>query len=465
MRNRSSIFRTKSIEQAISEVGNKKSYLKKTMGWIDLTALGVGAIIGTGIFILTGVAAAKYAGPAVVISFVFSGIAAVLAAIVYTELAAMIPIAGSAYTYTYTALGEIVAWLIGWNLILEYLVAAGAVAIGWGSYFKDLLLAINIKIPDIISESVIDGGYINIPPIMITLLITFLAIFSTKESVKITKIIIVIKLLVIALFIFLGITHINTDNWHPFMPFGYSGIFHGAAIVFFAYIGFDAVATAAEEVKNPAKDLPKGIIGSLFISTILYILVAGILTLMVPYTDLNTASPITTALLTVGIKWATTFISIGALAGLTTVLFTVIFAQSRIFFAMGRDGLLPPIFSFLHQKYHTPSVDILIVGISISLISAFLPVQFIAEMANIGTLSAFIVVSLGVIILRKTKPDAKRPFRVPLVPYLPILSIIFSLYLMINLPPITWLRFVIWLVIGLAVYYFYGKKHSKLNNK
>ena len=314
MRNRSSIFRTKSIEQAISEAGNKKSYLKKTMGWIDLTALGVGAIIGTGIFILTGVAAAKYAGPAVVISFIFSGIAAVLAAIVYTELAAMIPIAGSAYTYTYTALGEIVAWLIGWNLILEYLVAAGAVAIGWGSYFKDLLLAINIKIPDIISESVIDGGYINIPPIMITLLITFLAIFSTKESVKITKIIIIIKLLVIALFIFLGITHINTDNWHPFMPFGYSGIFHGAAIVFFAYIGFDAVATAAEEVKNPAKDLPKGIIGSLFISTILYILVAGILTLMVPYTDLNTASPITTALLTVGIKWATTFISIGGLS-------------------------------------------------------------------------------------------------------------------------------------------------------
>lgn len=459
------LLRTKPVEISMKEANaTGKRALARTMSALDLTALGVGAIIGTGIFVLTGVAAANYAGPAVVISFIISGMAAGLAALCYAELASMVPVAGSAYTYTYSSLGEIVAWLVGWNLILEYLVAGGAVAVGWSSYFGDMLKSIGINLPGILTLSPLEGGIINIPAVLITLLMTWIAIRGTRDSAEAAKYIVSIKVAVILLFIIVGLFKINPANWVPFTPFGFTGIIHGAAIVFFAYIGFDAVATAAEEVRNPKKDLPRGIIGSLFISTALYILVAGILTGMLKYTQLNTPSPITAALLAVGVRWASAFISIGALAGLTSVLLAVIFAQSRVFFAMSRDGLLPPVFAKIHRKYKTPYLDTLIVGLAVSFLAAFLPVGLLAEMANIGTLSALTVVSLGVIILRKTRPDIERPFAVPLVPFLPAISVIFCLYLMINLPYVTWIRLVVWIGIGLLVYFMYGIKHSSLGN-
>ena len=457
-----SIMRVKPIG-AKEDTG--KQSLKRVMNYVDLTFLGVGAIIGTGIFVLTGVASALYAGPAVIISFIISGFAATLAALCYSELAAMNPVAGSAYSFTYSSMGEIIAWLIGWNLILEYLVAAGAVAVGWSSYFNDLLLSIGISLPNALIKSPFEGGVINIFAVFITLLVMLISLFGTSESAKATKFIVSIKLLVIALFIVLGLTKVNTANWVPFAPFGFSGIMQGAAIVFFAYIGFDAVSTAAEEVKDPKRDLPRGIIGSLLISTILYILVAAILTGIQNYSLLNTPSPISSALIAVGIPWASAFISVGALAGLTSVLIAVIFAQSRIFFAMSRDGLLPPIFSKLNKKHGTPFFDILIIGLAISLISAFLPVGFIAQMANIGTLSAFAVVAISVIVLRKKKPDIKRPFKVPFVPVLPIISAIMSVYLMFNLPLATWIRFVVWIILGLITYFFYGYKHSRLSSQ
>lgn len=459
------LFRTKSIKALERTADNDGTSLSRTMGVFDLTALGIGAIIGTGIFVLTGVAAAKYAGPAVVISFIISGVVAGLAALAYAELAAMVPVSGSAYTYTYTSMGEVVAWLIGWNLILEYLVAAGAVAIGWSSYFVDLLKSIGITLPKAVTASPFSGGIINFPAITIVLLITWIAVRGVKHSARATKIVVAVKLAVIVLFIALGVFRVDTGNWVPFMPFGFSGIIHGAAIIFFAYIGFDAVATAAEEVKRPKRDLPRGIIASLAVSTVLYVVVAGILTGMLAYTRLNTPSPITAALLATGIRWATAFISVGALAGLTSVLLAVIFAQSRIFFAMARDGLLPPLFSKIHKKYKTPYFNTLIVGAAISAIGAFLPVGIIAQMANIGTLSALAVVSIGVIVLRKTKPDVERPFKLPFVPYLPIISTGAVIYLAFNLPATTWIRFVVWIAFGLIIYFAYGIKHSRLAGK
>lgn len=444
---------------------NSQQSLKRVMGAVDLTFLGVGAIIGTGIFVLTGVAAALYAGPAVIISFIISGIVATLSALCYSELAAMDPVAGSAYSFTYSSMGEIIAWLIGWNMILEYLVSAGAVAVGWSSYFSDLLRSVGITLPLTLTKSFFEGGFINLPAVIITLLVALLSAFGTKGSAKATKIIVSIKLLVIALFIILGIREIDSANWVPFSPFGFTGIMHGAAIVFFAYIGFDAVSTAAEDVKDPKHDLQRGIIGSLVISTVLYIVVAGILTGIQKYSLLNTPSPLSSALIARGIRWASAILSIGALAGLTSVLIAVIFAQSRIFYAMSRDGLLPPIFSKLNKKYHTPFFDILIIGTVISCIGAFLPIGFIAQMANIGTLSAFTAVAIGVMVLRKKRPELDRPFRVPWVPVLPILSAVMSVYLMFNLPPVTWVRFVVWIGIGLVVYFFYGYKNSRLAGK
>lgn len=458
------LLRTKPLEQSLKDAsGTDRKTLSRSMGALDLTALGIGAIIGTGIFVLTGVAAAKYAGPAVIISFVFSGFVAGLAALAYAELAAMVPVAGSAYAYAYSSMGEIIAWLIGWNLVLEYLVAAGAVAVGWSSYFNDLLKSVNVYIPHAFASSPFEGGIIDLPAILITLLVTWIAIRGTRSSARATRLVVAVKLAVVALFIIIGIFQVRPSNWVPFAPFGYTGIMHGAAIIFFAYIGFDAVSTAAEEVRNPNRDLPRGIIASLAVSTILYIIVAAVLTGMIKYTQLDTPSPIAMALLTTGVKWASALISVGAIAGLTSVLLAVIFAQSRIFFAMSRDGLLPPVFATIHSKYSTPWVDTLIIGVTVSLVGAFFPVDLIAQMANIGTLSALAIVSAGVIILRRKKPDLPRPFRMPWVPVLPALSVIFCVYLMINLPIVTWVRFVVWMAIGLYVYYGYGFSHSRLS--
>ncbi len=459
-----SIWRKKPVEIALDFRKENKRGLVPTLGVLDLTALGVGAVIGTGIFVLTGVAAANYAGPGVVFSFILSGITAGLAALVYAELAAAIPSAGSSYTFAYVSLGEIVAWLVGWNLILEYLVAAGAVSIGWSSYLGDLLRSVGIALPAAYTSSPFDGGFINVPAALIVLLITVLIIAGTQHSATANKIIVAGKLAAIGLFIALGVRHIDPANWQPLLPYGISGVIHGAAIVFFAYIGFDAVATASEEVKNPQRDLPRGIIWTLAVSTILYVAVAAILTGMVKYTGLNTASPVATALLRVGIPWASAIVSVGALTGLTSVLLVAMYGQSRIFYAMARDDLLPPIFDWLHPRLRTPVWDSVIIGVIVALIGAFFPIGLVAEMANIGTLSAFIVVSIGVIILRRTNPDLQRPFRLPLMPLIPVLTIFLTGYLALNLPPLTWVRLGVWIVIGLVIYWAYGYRNSKMGH-
>lgn len=457
-----SVFRRKPIPP---QTQNKREghAFKRSMGALDLTALGIGAIIGSGIFVLTGVAAALYAGPAVIVSFTISGVTAALAAVCYAELASMVPVAGGAYAYAYASMGELLAWLIGWNLVLEYLVAAGAVAVGWSSYFYDMLQSVGISLPAMFTKSLFEGGILNVPAMCIALIVTFIVIRGTSVSARATRVIVGIKLVIIVLFVIIGLLNVNPSNWTPFAPFGFTGIMQGAAIIFFAYIGFDAVATAAEEVRNPSRDLPRGIIASLVVSTTLYVVVAWVLTGLMKYTGLNTSSPITTALLSAGIRWASALVSVGALAGLTSVLIAVIFAQSRVFYAMSRDKLIPNLFAVIHKKYKTPYVDTLIIGVLVALIGAFFPVGFIAQMANIGTLSALCAVALGVIILRRKRPDLKRPFRVPWVPFLPALSLLMSIYLMLNLPLSTWVRFVVWILIGLAIYFFYGYHHSALS--
>jgi len=454
--------RTKSVEMLMAEKEKSPHRLPRTLGAFDLTALGVGAIIGTGIFVLTGVASANFAGPGVVLSFALAGVASGLAAIVYAEMASMIPVAGSAYTFSYVSLGELPAWLVGWNLILEYLVAAGAVAIGWSSYLTDLLRSAGLALPAKITASPPDGGIVNLPAALIVLALTALIITGTRHSATANKFVVSAKLLAILLFIFLGFKHVDPANWRPFTPFGFGGVIQGAAIVFFSYIGFDAVSTAAEEVKNPRRDLTVGIIASLTLATVLYILVSLVLTGMVPYTALNTASPVADAMLRAGLPRAAAVISAGALAGLTSVLLAVLYGQSRIFFAMARDGLLPPIFDWVHPRLKTPLWDSVIIGLAVAAIGAFLPITTVAELANIGTLSAFTAVSLGLLIMRKKQPALPRPFRVPWVPWLPVLSMAASVYLALNLPRLTWIRFVVWIAAGLAVYFAYGIKHSLL---
>lgn len=425
-------------------------------------ALGIGAIIGTGIFVLTGVAAAQYAGPALILSFVVSGIAAGLAALTYAELAAMIPVAGSAYTYAYASLGEFTAWIVGWNIVLEYLVAAAAVAAGWSAYFSELFHSMGVVFPTTITRSPAAGGVVNLPAVVITLVVTLLVAKGSRESATVNKIVVATKIGVVLLFILLGAPHINPANWQPFLPYGYAGIAHGAAIIFFAYIGFDAVATAAEETRHPRRDLPIGIIGSLAICTTLYILVTVVLTGLVPYNQLNVASPVATALLKAGITWAGGLVAFGALVGITSVLLVVIYAQTRIFYAMSRDGLLPSILGRVHAKFHTPYISTLIVGAGAALLAGLMPIEIIAQLANIGTLTAFVIVAAGVLVLRKTNPDAPRPFRVPFSPYVPLLSIALSLYLILSLPRLTWVRFVIWITLGVVIYFSYGYHHSTL---
>lgn len=456
-------WHTKSIEQVLAAKEGGK--LPRTLGALDLVSLGVGAIIGTGIFVLTGVAAADYAGPGVVLSFVLAGIASGLAALIYAEMASMIPVAGSAYTFTYVSLGEIPAWLVGWNLILEYIVAASAVSIGWSSYFVDLLKSAGVVLSPSLTSSPLSGGIVNLPAALIVLTITALIITGTQHSATANKFVVTAKLAAIILFIALGVKHVNPVNWQPFLPFGVTGIFHGAAIVFFAYIGFDAVSTAAEEVKNPRRDLTIGIMASLVIAMVLYILVSLVLTGMVPYYTLNTASPVAAALLRVGLPWAAAAVSVGALAGLTSVLLVVLYGQSRIFFAMARDGLLPPIFDWIHPRLKTPLWDSVIIGLIVAAMGAILPINIVAELANIGTLSAFAAVSAGLLVLRSRRPDLPRPFRVPWSPWLPVLSIGACVYLAAFLPPLTWVRFAVWVIIGLVLYYFYGRRHSLMNKR
>lgn len=458
-----SIFRKMPIERLLAQRSSGHS-LKKVLGGFELTMLGVGAIIGTGIFVLTGVAAAEYSGPALVISFIISGLACVFAALCYAELSAMIPIAGSAYTFGYVGLGEFWGFLIGWDLILEYAVAVSAVAIGWSGYICNLLGNVGVQLPPaFINAPGVSGGVANVPAMLVIWAICGLLILGVKESTKLNNILVGIKLGVVLLFIVLGAPHVNPANWHPFMPFGWSGVFSGAAIVFFAYIGFDAVATAAEEVKNPQKDLPVGIIGSLIVCTILYIIVSAILTGMVPYLEFkNNAAPVAYALSSVGITWGASLVSIGALCGISSVLLVMCYGTTRLFYALSRDGFLPTVFGEVSTKTGTPVKCTLMVAVLCSIISGFFPIGKVAELCNMGTLAAFIIVSLAVIVLRKQMPNYPRPFSTPLVPLVPILGAAFCAFLIFMLPTFTKMAFLVWIAIGLVWYFAYGKSHSVL---
>ncbi len=460
------IFWKKSINQLLETSEGDKG-LKRVLGTSGLLLMGVGAIIGAGIFILTGIASALYAGPGIILSFVIAGVACLFTALCYAEFASMIPVAGSAYTYSYATLGELFAWIIGWDLILEYLLIVAAVAVGWSGYIVNIFTSLGLNLPpQLINPPGIDGGIINIPAVVIIAGITWLLIRGAKQSSQVNTVIVVIKLAVILLFITIGVNYIHPANYHPFLPYGWTGVFKGAAIIFFAYIGFDAITTAAEEVKNPKKTFPIAILGSLIISSILYIAVSGVLNGIFPYyTYKETAAPVAFALANLGIQWANIVISIGALCGITSVLLVSFFGQSRVFFAMSRDGLLPEFFSRLHKDFRTPTNGIIVVGIVGSLIAAFLPITELAQLVNIGTLAAFIIVSAAVIILRIQKPELERPFKTPLVPLVPILAILFCLFLVTELPTITHIRFIVWLAIGLAIYYFYGRKNSVLTGK
>lgn len=460
---RNSLWRVKPIDLILKQSDEPDQRLRRTLGPFSITLLGIGAIVGTGIFVLTGVAAAKYAGPGLILSFVAAGIVSGLAAICYAEFASTVPIAGSAYTYSYATLGELIAWIIGWDLILEYAVGAAAVSIGWSGYAVDLLKgAFGISLPTALTASPFAGGIINLPAFLIILLVTGLLILGTSESSKVNNVIVIVKLAVIVFFLVVGFGHINPANWHPFLPFGVGGIFHGASIIFFAYIGFDQISTSAEEARNPARDLPIGIFLSLLICTILYILVTAVLTGVVRYSQLNVPSPVSHALILLGLNAAGLIIAMGALCGLTTVLIVLLFGQSRIFFSMARDGLLPRFFSTIHPRFRTPYLSSLLVGMVVALVAGFIPIDVVAELTNIGTLAAFVLVAVAILILRRTQPNLHRGFRVPLVPLIPLLSIIGSVVLIMSLPWVTLVRFVVWLAIGLVIYFLYSQRSSRL---
>lgn len=457
------LFRKKSIDelQAVAAA----SGMLKNLAAVDLLMLGIGAVIGTGIFVLTGVAAAKYAGPAVPLSFILSGLTCALAGLAYAEFASIVPASGSAYTYAYASLGEFIAFIVGWNLILEYTVTSSAVAVGWSGYVVGLFASAGLVLPHELVVSAEDGGIFNLPAVLITLFLSFLLVRGTKESVKLNRILVFVKLAAIFLFLVLAAPHVDVTNWDPFLPFGYSGVVSGAAIVFFAYIGFDAVATTAEECRNAARDLPVGIIGSLFICTLLYAVVAAVLTGVVPYSMLDTAEPVAFALRHIGYNVGSAIVAVGAICGITTVLLVLLYGQSRIFFAMSRDGMVPANVCKIHRRFHTPYRVTILGAIFVSIIAGVFPIGMIAEMANIGTLSAFLIASIGVMVLRKTEPDLKRNFKCPAVWLIAPLAVLSCGYLMANLPLATWHRFGFWILFGLCVYFGYSRAHSVIGRR
>jgi APA family basic amino acid/polyamine antiporter len=476
------VLRAKSIEQSIRDTEESEHQLRKDLSAWDLTVFGIGVIIGTGIFVLTGIAAATKAGPAVSLSFVLAGVACALAALCYAEFASTVPVAGSAYTFSYASLGELVAWIIGWDLVLEFSLGSAAVAVGWAQYFASVF-----PIP----ESISGEGSVNLAAGAIVLLLTAVMVVGVKLSSRFNAVMVAIKLAVVFLFIGAGAVKISTSNWSPFVPapaeaptaanavetgapliqvlfgieplaYGWLGIGFGAAIVFFAFIGFDVVATTAEETRNPQRDMPIGILGSLAICTLLYVVVSLVLTGIVKYTELNTAAPMADALEAVGYDWIASLVSLGALAGLTTVILILMMGQSRVLFAMSRDRLLPGGLSAVHPRFGTPWVISLITGVVVALIATFVPLSTLADMVNIGTLFAFVLVSIGVIVLRRTQPDLPRAFRTPAVPLIPILAVIACVFLMLNLGTLTWWRFLVWMALGFVVYFLYGYRQSRL---
>jgi APA family basic amino acid/polyamine antiporter len=486
-----SIFATKSIEQIKQEqLGSGEAALKRVLGPSQLTMLGVGAIIGTGIFVLTGQAAAANAGPAIVISMVLAGLTSVLAALCYSEFAASVPVAGSAYTYAYATLGEFIAWVIGWDLILEYALGAATVAVGWSGNFVTLLHQLGIGFPAAISAApgtvvqLANGTSVtavfNLPAVLITIAVTLLLIRGVSESATVNSIIVVIKVGIVIVVIAAGALFIDTSYWHPFIPentgtfgeYGWSGVLRGAGVIFFAFIGFDAVSTSAQEARDPQRDMPRGILGSLAICTVLFVLVSGVMVGVVPYKQmLNQPAPLVIAMEAAAARAASTpwaplmnslsvLLTVGAIAALSSVMVVMMLAQPRIFLAMAKDGLLPQWAAIVHPKYKTPHISTLVTGVVVALAAGLTPIATLGQLVSIGTLMAFVIVSIGVIVLRRTRPDLPRPFRMPMVPLLPSLSAIVALVLMLGLPRATWERLFLWMALGIVIYFMYGYRRS-----
>ena len=486
----SHLFRTKSIEQLKTEADSMGEHsLKRVLGPINLVTLGIGAIIGTGIFVLTGQAAAQYTGPAIVLSMILAGTASALAGLCYSEFASTVPIAGSAYTYGYATLGEFFAWVIGWDLILEYALGAATVAVGWSghlvSFMHDFL---GVEVPAAWSTApctlVPAAGcnpeaIINLPAVLITLAVTILIVVGIRESAQVNTAIVIVKVAVVLIVILGGAAFVNTANWQPFIPentgtfgeYGWSGVLRGAGVIFFAYIGFDAVSVAAQEAKHPQKDMPLGILGSLIVCTIFYVLVSGVMVGLVPYKEmLGQSAPMVVAIRAAEqaaggsglLRAMTMLVEVGAIAGLSSVMVVMMMAQPRIFYSMANDGLLPPFAKKIHPRFRTPHVTSIITGVVVAVASGFTPIGALGELVSIGTLMAFVIVSVGIIFLRRQRPDLERPFRTPFVPAVPILSALVSLGLMAGLPLDTWIRLIIWMAIGMVIYFGYGYSHSKL---
>ncbi|HEY9384593.1 MAG TPA: amino acid permease [Gemmatimonadales bacterium] len=491
------LWATKSVQslRAEAEAVNERS-LKRTLGPVNLTALGIGAIIGAGIFVLTGQAAALHAGPAVPLSMALVGIACAFAGLCYAEMASVVPVAGSAYTYSYATMGELVAWIIGWDLVLEYAAGAATVGVGWSGPLVDLLRLFGIELPAKLTNSPtvwctagqvqsavagcvhsglnFTGAILNVPAVFIVALMSTILVIGIKESASVNNLIVLLKVIIVLVILAIGLQHIVPGNWKPFIPpntgewgtYGWSGVLRGAGLVFFAYIGFDAVSTAAQEAKNPQKDLPIGILGSLAICTLLYVAVSAVLTGMVSYTELNVAAPVAYAMEKVGAPhWVRIAIDVGATLGLASVILVMLLGQSRVFYSMSRDGLLGGWASKVHPKFRTPYVSTIFTGVAVGLATGMLPLQLLGQLVNIGTLLAFVLVCFGVLILRKTRPDLARPFKTPWVPFVPVMGILCCFGLMLTLPGDTWLRLLVWLVIGFAIYFGYGRYHSVLQRE
>ena len=479
-----SLLQVKPLDRLIRDSEAPERQLRRTLGPLQLTGLGIGAIIGAGIFSTVGTAAAGGAdhvgaGPALIVSFILVAVACGFAALCYAEFAAMVPISGSAYTYAYATLGELVAWIIGWDLIIEYAVGNVAVAISWSGYFQELLRGFGISIPAWLGTDYRSAGeavyataprlagvpiIFNLPAFLIVALVTWVLVRGIRESASFNTSMVILKLVIITFFLAVGAFYVKPENWQPFAPNGFRGISSAAAIIFFAYIGFDAVSTAAEETRNPARDMPIGIIASLLVCTIIYVAVAIVLTGLLPYTQLGTAEPLATAFSALGMNWTAAIISLGAVFATTSVLLVFQLGQPRIFFSMARDGLLPPWAARVHPKYKTPHITTILTGLFVAVFAGLANIDEIVQLTNIGTLFAFVLVAVGILVLRRTAPDRPRPFRTPFVPWVPLAAIVSCSYLMLQLPLATWLRFIGWLAIGLVLYFLYGVRHSALRS-
>ncbi|WP_297428299.1 amino acid permease [Clostridium sp.] len=456
------IFKKKSVDKILE--GVQKTALKKNLKAKDIAAFGIGAVVGVGIFVATGTGA-HLAGPAVIVSFIIAGIVAGLCALCYCELSTMFPVAGSTYSYSYIVFGEIVAMIIGWCLTAEYLVACSAVASGWSGTFVGILKSVGVVLPATLTSSPSKGGIVDLPAVLIIAVITYILYYGMKESARVNNIIVGVKIAIIIIFVVLGVGHINTANYTPFAPFGFGGIFAATATIFFSFIGFDAISTAAEEAENPKRDIPIGLIICLIAVTTLYVSVAVVLTGMVPYNEIISENAVPGALARVGINWGAALVGTGAILGMISTMMVVLYGQVRVFMVMSRDGLLPKVFSKVHPTHKTPHISTIITGTIAAIIAGFIPLDIIVEFLSTGTLLGFIAVSLAVIVLRKTMPDFKRVFRTPGVPFTPIVSIICCIVLLCGLKLITWIGFIVWLLIGLIVYFVYGRKHSVLQNE